>query len=166
MASQFIIRPAACDDEGELGDLDRRNWSPLHAVTPEPEPPHEPFFDAAHRPEDLLVAVSDGGSVVGYVRVVPPTPLASNAHVRQIQGLVVDEKARGNGVARALVDAACDHARAEGASRITLRVLGHNVPARGLYTAAGFTTEGTLPGEFLLEGEYADDVLMGRSLAR
>lgn len=48
--------------------------------------------------------------------------------------------------------------------RITLRVLGHNEPARALYEAEGFAVEGVLPGEFWLDGRYADDVMMGRSL--
>ncbi|MFD3536967.1 GNAT family N-acetyltransferase [Streptomyces sp. NPDC058664] len=156
-------RGAEAGDEDALAALDRAAWSPLHAVLPAPVPPYEPFFDARHRPEDHLVAVR-GGAVVGYVRVVPPTPLAANAHVRQIQGLVVAGPARGRGVARALLRAAADKARADGALRITLRVLGHNAPARALYASEGFAVEGVLPGEFLLDGAYVDDVLMGRSL--
>ncbi|NED74569.1 GNAT family N-acetyltransferase, partial [Streptomyces sp. SID9944] len=53
-------------------------------------------------------------------------------------------------------------ARRQGARRITLRVLGHNTPARRLYESEGYAVEGVLPGEFLLEGAYVDDVLMGR----
>ncbi|MER5312142.1 GNAT family N-acetyltransferase [Streptomyces sp. NPDC002773] len=161
--SETLIRRAAGGDEDALGALDRDTWSPLHAVLPAPVPPYEPFFDERHRPEDYLVAVH-GGTVVGYVRVVPPTPLASNAHVRQIQGLVVAGTARGRGVARALLRAAMDKARADGAARITLRVLGHNAPARALYASEGFVVEGVLPGEFLFDGVSVDDVLMGRSL--
>lgn len=84
--------------------------------------------------------------------------------MRQIQGLVVAESARGRGVARALLRAAVERARAEGARRITLRVLGHNAPARALYASEGFAVEGVLPGELLIDGQYVDDVLMGRSL--
>jgi ribosomal protein S18 acetylase RimI-like enzyme len=158
------IRPARRSDEAELGELDRAAWSPLHAVTPRPQPPYDPFFDQNHRPDQFLVAEDADGTVVGYVRLVPPTPLACNRHVRQIQGLAVDDRARGRGVGRALVRAACDEARRQGALRITLRVLAHNTPARTLYEAEGFTVEGVLPGEFHLDGRYVDDVLMGRSL--
>ncbi|MGW7355822.1 N-acetyltransferase family protein [Streptomyces sp. NPDC054802] len=158
------IRPARRSDEAELGELDRAAWSPLHAVTPRPQPPYDPFFDQNHRPDQFLVAEDTDGTVVGYVRLVPPTPLACNRHVRQIQGLAVDDRARGRGVGRALVRAACDEARRQGALRITLRVLAHNTPARTLYEAEGFTVEGVLPGEFHLDGRYVDDVLMGRSL--
>ncbi|MGW0122500.1 N-acetyltransferase family protein [Streptomyces sp. NPDC003327] len=157
------IRVAVRDDERELGELDRAAWSTLHAVQPAPVEPYEPFFDERHRPEDYLVAVR-AGVPVGYVRVVPPTPLAVNAHVRQIQGLVVAESARGKGVARALLRAAMERARTQGAVRLTLRVLGHNAPARALYASEGFVVEGVLPGEFLLDGVSVDDVLMGRRL--
>ncbi|ALO07819.1 Putative acetyltransferase [Streptomyces venezuelae] len=157
------IRIADAGDEDVLAALDRAAWSPLHAVLPAPTEPYEPFFDDRHRPGDYLVAVVDG-AVAGYIRLVLPTPLAATAHVRQIQGLVVDESVRGRGVARALLRAAVERARGEGARRITLRVLGHNAPARALYASEGFAVEGVLPGELLIDGEYVDDVLMGRSL--
>ncbi|RLL66474.1 GNAT family N-acetyltransferase [Streptomyces sp. Z26] len=167
-AAPYAIRPARPADEEALAVLDREGWSTAHAVTPRPLPPYAPFFDRAHPPEQFLVAELPGrgpepeARVVGYVRLAPPTGLPSNAHVRQIQGLLVAASARGLGIARALVDAACVRAREEGVERVTLRVLGHNRPARRLYAAAGFAVEGVLPGEFLLDGEYVDDVLMGR----
>ncbi|MGP3924069.1 GNAT family N-acetyltransferase [Streptomyces sp. 8N616] len=170
-----VIRGAVRADDAALAELDHRTWSTLHAVLPGPPPEGDPFFEAAHPPSQYLVAeyaeyeagASPGGSrrIAGYVRLVTPTTLPANAHVRQIQGLAVDTWARGRGIARALLDAACEEARRQGASRITLRVLGHNTPARRLYESAGFAVEGVLPGEFLLEGKYVDDVLMGRSLS-
>ncbi|MBT2429450.1 GNAT family N-acetyltransferase [Streptomyces sp. ISL-112] len=171
------VRPALPADEEALGELDRSTWSTLHAVVPRPRPPYDPFFDERHRPEDFLVAEaateagaessagSGGTSVAGYIRLVPPTPLACNAHVRQIQGLAVAAWARGAGVGRTLLRAAFAEARRQGAERITLRVLGHNTPARALYASEGFAVEGVLSGEFFLHGRYVDDVLMGRSLA-
>ncbi|MFD6798292.1 GNAT family N-acetyltransferase [Streptomyces cyaneofuscatus] len=165
------VRPALPADEEALGELDRSTWSTLHAVVPRPRPPYDPFLDERHRPEDFLVAeaateTDPGGTrIAGYIRLVPPTPLACNAHVRQIQGLAVAAWARGAGVGRTLLRAACAEARRQGANRITLRVLGHNTPARALYVSEGFAVEGVLSGEFFLHGSYVDDVLMGRSLA-
>ena len=157
------IRIALPDDEEELSLLDRRTWSPLHAVTPRPQPPYSPFFDERHAPGDHLVAELDR-RIVGYVRLGFPTPLASNAHVRQIQGLDVSDEARGHGVGRALIRAVVEEARRRGARRLTLRVLGHNTPARKLYESEGFVVEGVLPEEFFLEGGYVDDVMMGQTL--
>ncbi|MFD9432833.1 GNAT family N-acetyltransferase [Streptomyces sp. NPDC060002] len=157
------IRTARPADAESLALVDRLTWSPLHAVMPEPEPPYAPFFDERHVPEDYLVAELDG-RVIGYVRLALPTSLACNAHVRQIQGLAVLDEGRGRGVGRALIRAALEEARRQGARRITLRVLGPNTPARGLYESEGFVVEGVLPEEFLLAGEYVDDVFMGRPL--
>lgn len=157
------IRPAVPGDEETLALLDRAAWSPLHSVQPRPEPPYAPFFDERHVPDDYLVAELDG-TVAGYIRLALPTPLACNRHVRQIQGLVVADEARGAGVGRALLRAAQDEARRHGARRLTLRVLGHNTPARRLYESEGFVVEGVLPEEFLLDGTYVDDVSMGRFL--
>ncbi|MFR9674869.1 N-acetyltransferase family protein [Streptomyces sp. TR06-5] len=162
MTVPFTVRPAQPADEAQLAALSHRTWSPEHAVTPRPESPEAPFFRSAG-PEACLVAEVPGRGVVGYVRLVR-ADLPSNAHVRMIQGLEVDEGVRGSGIGRALVEAACERARGQGARRVTLRVLGHNRAARALYASLGFRTEGTLPEEFLLDGRYADDVLMGRSL--
>ncbi|MFI6013852.1 GNAT family N-acetyltransferase [Streptomyces sp. NPDC051243] len=157
------IRIALPDDEEELSVLDRSTWSQLHAVMPKPQPPYRPFFDERHVPDDYLVAELDR-RIVGYIRLALPTPLASNAHVRQIQGLAVADEARGRGVGRALIRAAVEEARRRGARRMTLRVLGHNAPARKLYESEGFVVEGVLPEEFFLGGEYVDDVIMGRRI--
>ncbi|WP_461029754.1 GNAT family N-acetyltransferase [Streptomyces sparsus] len=163
MNRELLIRTAVAADDAELAALDGRTWSPLHAVTPRPLPPHRPFFDDRNLPRQHLVA-EVRGRTAGYLRLVAPTPLESNRHVRQVQGLAVDEWARGRGVGRALLRAALDTCRRQGVRRLTLRVLAHNTPARRLYAAEGFAVEGVLPGEFLLDGEYVDDVLMGRTV--
>ncbi|MEU9448150.1 GNAT family N-acetyltransferase [Streptomyces sp. NPDC048277] len=162
MADPYI-RTALPDDEEELALLDRVTWSTLHAVTPEPQPPYPPYFDERHTPDQFLVAELDR-RIVGYIRLARPTPVAANAHVLQVQGLAVAEEARGRGVGRILLRAAVEEARRHGARRLTLRVLGHNTPARKLYEAEGFAVEGVLPEEFLLDGRYVDDVLMGRTV--
>ncbi|QDY80830.1 GNAT family N-acetyltransferase [Streptomyces qinzhouensis] len=167
-SGQVRVRPARAEDAAALGALDRATWSTLHAVSPEPVPPYDPFFDSTHRPEHYLVAeeTGDGGpdGPLGYIRLVPPTPLPCNRHVRQIQGLAVAAAARGRGVGRALLRASYDEARRQGAVRLTLRVLGHNAPARALYESEGFAVEGVLRDEFHLGGAYVDDVLMARRL--
>lgn len=159
-----FVRLALPDDGDALGGLDRATWSTLHSVTPRARAPYTPFFHENADPRDHLVAVAGDGRVVGYVKLGRPTPLASNSHVRQIHGLAVSAEARGMGVGRLLIRAAMAEARRRGALRLSLRVLGHNTPARRLYESEGFAVEGVQPGEFLLDGEFVDDVLMGRSL--
>jgi ribosomal protein S18 acetylase RimI-like enzyme len=161
------VRVAVRDDAARLAALDRRSWSPLHDVHPRPAPPDKPFFDETHLPGQYLVAELAEPTVpgvVGFIRVVQPFALETTAHVREIQGLLVDERARRRGVALALLEAACERAREEGARHIRLHVLGHNTPARRMYEASGFSVEGVLREQFLLDGRYVDDVLMGRRL--
>ncbi|WP_436736587.1 N-acetyltransferase family protein [Streptomyces sp. BBFR102] len=158
-----LIRPAGPDDGPALARIDHATWSPLHAVTERPDAPADPFFDGHRDPRDHLVA-EDGRGILGYAVLRCPVPLPAFAHVRQIQGLAVREEARGRGVGRALLRACAAEARAQGARRLTLRVLGHNAPARALYAAEGFRVEGVLPGEVFVGGEYVDDVLMGMVL--
>jgi ribosomal protein S18 acetylase RimI-like enzyme len=154
------IRVARAEDDKVLSEMDYRCWSTVSAVMPRPAP-DRPFFSEKSRPSDLRVPVVDG-KVAGYLRLVPASPLRSTAHVWQIRGLLVDEWARGMGVGRALLEAACEETRQRGGRRLTLHLLGHNTAARRLYERTGFVVEGVLPGEMLLDGVYVDDVLMGR----
>jgi ribosomal protein S18 acetylase RimI-like enzyme len=150
-----VIRDATPQDEPALRELDLRTWSWRHS----PAPPRERPFDT----EGVLIDERDG-ALAGYVKVAPLWPIASVAHVRQINDITVDPVFRRRGVGRALVAAAAERARAEGARKLTLRVLGHNTPARHLYAASGFEVEGVLRDLFYLEGAYVDDVVMSLDL--
>jgi ribosomal protein S18 acetylase RimI-like enzyme len=151
-----VIREATPDDERVLRDLDRRVWSYLHTPVPLRDRPFE--LDGV-----LVSDVAEG--IAGYVKLGALWPIDSVSHVLEIKGLAVDPRHQRRGVGRALVHAAIDHARQAGARKLTLRVLGHNAPARELYTACGFEVEGVLRGLFRLEGRYVDDVLMSIDIA-
>jgi RimJ/RimL family protein N-acetyltransferase len=154
-----VIRPATADDEPALRRLDRDNWSTLHS--PAPLPPRERPFEIA----GVLVAeLADG--IAGYVKLGPVLPIKATEHVLEIKGLTVDPGHRGRGMGKALLHAAITQARATGARKLTLRVLGHNAPARALYAACGFEVEGVLRDLFFLDGRYVDDVVMALPLRR
>ncbi len=150
------LRRATRDDERRLAALDRATWSP--AVAPVPLWSDDVDFFARDAPEDVLVAELDG-AVVGYVKLRRPTALSAHRHVLQVGGLAVDPAVQRRGVGRVLVVAAIEEAR-----RLTLHVLATNHGARALYAHCGFAVEGVRRGEFLLEGEYVDDVLMAVAL--
>jgi ribosomal protein S18 acetylase RimI-like enzyme len=151
-------------DEDELARIDLETWTWLTSPSPRPEPGSGwTFFNEKYRPEDVLVAVADG-EVAGYVRLGRATPVAASDHVRMVTGISVDPARLRQGIGRALIAAAAAEARARGARRLTLRVLATNTAARRLYESAGFVVEGVQRGEFLLEGEYVDDVLMALDL--
>jgi ribosomal protein S18 acetylase RimI-like enzyme len=153
-----VIRRARPEDDVALRAIDTATWSAENNPGP-PVPPDAPFFTATSAVEDVLVA-DDAGAAVGYVKLRNPSPLESNRHVFEINGIAVAPESRRRGVARALLRAVADEGRARGARKLRLRVLGDNAPARALYESEGWTVSGVLPGEFLLEGRYIDDVLM------
>ena len=152
------VRAARESDEEPLKRIDRATWTTLSSPAPLP-PAEKRFFDPPERVHSVLVAEADG-AIAGYVRLEPATPLESSRAVLTVNGLAVDPAHQGNGVGRALVAAAIEEARRRGARKITLRVLSHNARARELYERSGFSVEGTLRGEFRLDGRDVDDVLM------
>ena len=154
------VRTARRVDGPAIVRIDHDVYSTAHAVAP-PTADGDGF--GRHDPDDVLVAELDG-AVVGYLTLARPTPLASNAHVWQIQGLAVHPDAQGRGVARALLRSGAEEAGRRGGRRLTLRVLGTNDAAQRLYASEGYAVEGVLRGEFLLDGQEVDDVLMARRL--
>ncbi len=103
--------------------------------------------------------------LVGYARLSPTCRLASNAHVLTVNGLAVAPTHQRTDIGRALLRETVEQARRRGATKVALRVLGHNLGARALYESRGSVVEGVLRGEFVLDGELMDDVLMARHLA-
>ena len=73
-----------------------------------------------------------------------------------LEDLYVAEPARRAGVARALVELACDRARERGCRRVELDVSEANAPALALYETLGFTARS--------KGSGARDLLLGRAL--
>jgi ribosomal protein S18 acetylase RimI-like enzyme len=155
------IRKARAGDEAALVAIDDATWSPH--VTPAPRESDRAFFDGRRGPDEIIVAVVDG-SVAGYVSLHQPIPLPSHQHVLEINGLAVDPSRQGTGIGRRLVEEARREAANRGATKLTLRVLGPNEGARRIYEACGFTVEGVLKGEFLLDGNLVDDLLMACQL--
>jgi ribosomal protein S18 acetylase RimI-like enzyme len=163
----LVIRVARAADEAALTRLEAAAWTPASGFPSVIERVNDPFFTFFtddSPPETHLVAEA-GGRVLGYIRLRPATRLRENAHVLAIVGLAVDPGARGRGIATALLTAAEQSARAHGGSKLSLRVLSTNEPALRLYERSGFVREGTLRGEFRIQGRDVDDVVMAKHLA-
>jgi ribosomal protein S18 acetylase RimI-like enzyme len=160
------IRPARLRDDAALAELDAGAWSPDAGFPSVFRPGGHArggFFNADNPPDAHLVAEA-AGRVVGYVRLKAPTHLPENAHVVQVQGLAVHPDARRRGIAAMLLAAAEQRARDRGLRKLSLRVLSTNQGAISLYERLGFSREGDLREEFLINGSYVDDILMAKHL--
>jgi ribosomal protein S18 acetylase RimI-like enzyme len=146
-------------DGDRLDEIDRLTRSSENSPSPIGDA-ITPFFEHLS-PTDVLVA-TDLGAISGYIQFRRPTPLASNDHVWQINGVAVDPRYQSRGLGRALVEAAVQEIGSRGGRRITLRVLSTNPEAQRLYARCGFIVEGVLKGEFILDNQHVDDVLMAR----
>ena len=166
LESGVAVRVARPKDEAGLARLDAAAWTPASGFPSVIERVNDPFFTffTDDSPPGSHLVAEAGGRVLGYIRVRPATRLRENAHVLAIVGLAVDPGARGRGVATALLAAAEQFARERGARKLSLRVLSSNGPALRLYERCGFVREGTLRGEFCIQGQYVDDVVMAKHL--
>lgn len=162
MDDHLTVRSATSRDDAALLTLDAAAWDPGTGFPSVQERPRTSFFADAE-PAGTLVAERDG-RILGYLSSAPPTALPENAHVAAISGLAVDPRHRGEGVGRQLLSECVRRARHRGATKVSLRVLATNEAAMRVYRAAGFEVEGVLAGEFVVDGEPVDDVLMARSL--
>lgn len=97
------------------------------------------------RGESVILLASVAGAAVGFTQLYPAFSSVGAANVWILNDLLVLPDARRNGVARALLSAAADFARADGALRLELETDHDNVTAQALYRAMGWTPyDGTL----------------------
>lgn len=161
---EVLVRTAVAADEDALKALDKTSWTSASTFPSVLATEGQgDFFTSAH-PAEAHVVATIRAEVVGYARLEPPSALPENATVLAVNGLAVSPEARGRGVARALLTAAEQRARANGAIKLSLRVLATNDAARRLYDKAGFVVEGVLRKEFRIDGVDVDDLLMARYL--
>ena len=100
---------------------------------------------------EIFVALDDGGGVLGTCAVVPH----GEEGECEVAKLAVTAEARGQGIARRLVESCLAWARAKGFRRAIL-VSNHQLrPALALYGSLGFTLA-PVPPEFVQEYATAD----------
>lgn len=93
-----------------------------------------------HDESTILLAELDGAAV-GFTQLYPMFSSVRTARLWVLNDLFVDDGARRQGVAQALLDAAARFARDNGAAGVMLETAHDNAPARALYRAAGWHEE-------------------------
>ena len=93
--------------------------------------------------ESKVLLARRNGEPAGFVQLYPMFSSVRLARTWILNDLYVLPTNRRGGVARALMDAAADFARADGAAGISLETTRDNAPARALYRAAGWHEDAT-----------------------
>lgn len=109
--------------------------------------------------------VFDGPRMLGKL-VIDALPYAVLAHVRWLHAVYLHPEARGSAAGAMLVNAALDHAAANGARRFALWVSSANPAAGKFYAKLGFAEAGRIPGGIAGPGGrgFVDDILMVREV--
>jgi RimJ/RimL family protein N-acetyltransferase len=109
----------------------------------------------------IVARVPGVKEIVGHLSLSLPGDVQKVRHVRDLSILVVDGY-REQGVGTALMRYAVDWARKkEGVEKIHLGVFSTNSRALRVYQAIGFEIEGVLKRQYLIRGEYVDEIVMG-----
>ncbi|TQM06963.1 acetyltransferase (GNAT) family protein [Pseudoxanthomonas sp. 3HH-4] len=97
------------------------------------------------RDESVILLAWVDDAAVGFTQLYPAFSSVSASRVWILNDLLVLPEARRKGVARALLSAAADFARADGALRLELETDPDNATAHALYRAMGWVPyDGTL----------------------
>ncbi|MFC7301402.1 GNAT family N-acetyltransferase [Cognatiluteimonas weifangensis] len=93
--------------------------------------------------ESVVLIAERDGATAGFVQLYPMYSSVRTARTWILNDLFVADAARRRGVARALLDAAVQYAREDGAAGISLETTRDNAAARALYRAAGWHEDAT-----------------------
>jgi GNAT superfamily N-acetyltransferase len=93
------------------------------------------------RKESVLLLAERNDAIVGFTQLYPMFSSVRTARVWILNDLFVAADARREGVARALLEAATQFARDDGAAGLMLETSRDNQPARALYTKAGWNED-------------------------
>jgi len=89
----------------------------------------------------VFMAESEDGAAVGFVQLYPTFSSVSAARVYVLNDLFIAPQARRGAVARRLMQAAADYARAQGAIRLSLSTGTTNLAAQALYESEGWVRD-------------------------
>lgn len=92
----------------------------------------------ANNESQLLLALDDAGAGLGFTQLYPLFSSVRLVHTWLLNDLFVVDTARRQGVAKALLTAAADHARSLGVASLSLSTALDNLPAQTLYESLGW----------------------------
>lgn len=157
----MVIRASRIEDYEQLIELENLIWD--YTNTPMPMVWDSVADYAGHFPPGSQFVLIENGKLAGNMSVKYPTPLDCNRHVWEI-AIGVHPDFQGKGIGSKLLQFLDEEGRKHGIRKICLRVLSTNITAISFYKKNGYLEQGVLKGEFFLNGQYVDDILMYKEL--
>jgi ribosomal protein S18 acetylase RimI-like enzyme len=144
MMTDDPVRKASSADAAEAARLLHDFNTEFDDITPGVGPLTERLRELLEAGEATVLLAGPGPDGVAVLRLRPA--IFQTTLTAYLEELYVAPDKRGQGLGRALLDAAIELARAEGAGWIELGTSEDDVAARGLYESAGFTNREGGPG--------------------
>jgi GNAT superfamily N-acetyltransferase len=138
----ITFRKARIDDSSAIARLVTQLGYPTTPLEME-----ERLKPLLSHPEDTTIVAEASGQVVGLVGAYLGHALEFDSTYGLLTGLVVDERWRGRGLGRTLMDHIERWLREQGASRVTLTSGKHRIAAHRFYEAIGYDATGVRFGK-------------------
>src|SRR5262245_20106963 len=143
------VRRATPGDAQRVARLLHDFQAEFDAPSPGVEMLADRYEDLIRNKDMIVLLVGDGPDGFAQLRF-RPWVYSAGLH-SYLEELYVKPSLRGNGLGRALLEAAMDAARAEGAEQMELGTSESDTAARALYESVGFTNrEGSSDGPVML----------------
>ena len=136
------IRPATTEDLDAIAPLFDA-YRRFYAQPGDLQRARDFLHERLQRGESAILLAELDGRAAGFTQLYPMFSSVRTARIWILNDLYIDEGARRHGVGKALLDAAAQFAKEQGAAGLVLETTRDNEAARALYRAAGWNEDAT-----------------------
>jgi len=111
----------------------------------------------------IWIVESDLHTMLGWVSIQSFSPRPAYDPTAEIS-IYLDEKYRGNGLGRVVLDESIERCRQIGIHSLLGKIFQHNEPSIRLFKSAGFEQWGLLPNVTVLDGIERSVVILGKRI--
>lgn len=137
MNATITVRLAAAPDLDQLADLFDQ-YRQFYQCSPDLGAARAWLAENIEAGRSTIFAADNGSELLGFAQLYPALCSVDLADYFVLYDLFVVKAARRQGIARALMNAASDWAKAQGAARLDLETARDNYPGQALYRNLGY----------------------------
>ena len=137
MNATVTFRPAESNDVDQLADLFDQ-YRQFYECPPDLSAAKNWIAENFERGRSTIFAADDGYQLIGFTQLYPALCSVDLVDYFVLYDLFVAPSARRQGIARALMNAASEWAKAQGAARLDLETARDNYPGQALYRDLGY----------------------------
>jgi len=137
MEAAVTVRLAEARDLDQLADL-FDHYRQFYECPPDLNIAKNWIAENLERGRSTIFAADDGAQLLGFTQLYPALCSVDLVEYFVLYDLYVIEAARRQGVARVLMNAASEWAKAQGAARLDLETARDNAPGQALYRDLGY----------------------------